>query len=59
MPGGSVEHVNPEAGQVWLERAIRDLAALGLDQSDAAAAMDLFAIDRHDREDFRGPHVRA
>src|SRR6202042_679461 len=23
MPGGSVEHVNPEAGQVWLERAIR------------------------------------
>ncbi len=23
MPGGSVEHVNPEAGQVWLERALR------------------------------------
>jgi uncharacterized protein len=23
MPGGSVEHVNPEAGQVWLDRAIR------------------------------------
>jgi uncharacterized protein len=22
-PGGSVEHVNPEAGQVWLERALR------------------------------------
>jgi uncharacterized protein len=23
MPGGSVEHVNPEAGQIWLERAMR------------------------------------
>jgi len=23
MPGGSVEHVNPEAGEVWLARAIR------------------------------------
>jgi uncharacterized protein with von Willebrand factor type A (vWA) domain len=23
MPGGSVEHVNPEPGQVWLERALR------------------------------------
>jgi uncharacterized protein len=23
MPGGSVEHVNPEAGQVWLERVTR------------------------------------
>ena len=23
MPGGSVEHVNPEPGQVWLERAAR------------------------------------
>jgi uncharacterized protein with von Willebrand factor type A (vWA) domain len=23
MPGGSVEHVNPEPGQVWLERAVR------------------------------------
>jgi uncharacterized protein with von Willebrand factor type A (vWA) domain len=23
MPGGSVEHVNPEPGQVWLERAMR------------------------------------
>jgi uncharacterized protein len=23
MPGGSVEHVNPEAGQIWLERATR------------------------------------
>jgi uncharacterized protein len=28
------------------------LAALGLDQSDAAVAMDLFAIDQHDRQDF-------
>jgi hypothetical protein len=26
MPGGSVEHVNPEAGQVWLERATRAYA---------------------------------
>jgi uncharacterized protein with von Willebrand factor type A (vWA) domain len=23
MPGGSIEHVNPEPGQVWLERAVR------------------------------------
>jgi len=23
MPGGSVEHVNPEPGQLWLERALR------------------------------------
>ncbi|MGO8800748.1 MAG: vWA domain-containing protein [Roseiarcus sp.] len=23
MPGGSVEHVNPEAGQAWLQRALR------------------------------------
>jgi len=23
MPGGSVEHVNPEPGQVWLERVVR------------------------------------
>jgi uncharacterized protein len=23
MPGGSVEHVNPEAGQIWLERVTR------------------------------------
>jgi uncharacterized protein with von Willebrand factor type A (vWA) domain len=23
MPGGSVEHVNPEPGQVWLQRAVR------------------------------------
>ena len=23
MPGGSVEHVNPESGQIWLERVVR------------------------------------
>jgi uncharacterized protein with von Willebrand factor type A (vWA) domain len=23
MPGGAVEHMNPEAGQVWLERVTR------------------------------------
>jgi uncharacterized protein with von Willebrand factor type A (vWA) domain len=27
MPGGSVEHTNEEAGQVWLERVTRAYAA--------------------------------
>ena len=44
-PGGSVEHLNPEAGEVWLKRAVDDLAAQRLDQPDPAGALGLFAVD--------------
>ena len=58
-PGGSVEHFNPEPGKVWLERAIRRLAARRVDQSDAAEALEPFAVDDDDRRNLSAPHVCA
>ena len=53
MPGGSVEHVNPEPGQVWLERALARVAAHGLDQSDARESQWTYSQStRHDRRHF-------
>ncbi len=48
-PGGSVEHLNPESGRSLARTSGSRLAAYRLDQSDAAAPMGLFAVDRDDR----------
>ena len=37
MPGGSVEHLNEEPGQVWMERVPRTYPARGLAQPGARA----------------------
>ena len=58
-PGGSVEHLNPEPGEVWLKRVVGGLAAQRLDQSDPAGAMGLFAIDADHFRAVRAAHVRA
>ncbi len=58
-PGGSVEHLNPEPGRVWLERAILCVAAHRMDQSGAAGRLESFAVDIDDRRDLSAPHVSA
>ena len=47
VPGGSVEHVNEEAGSVWLDRIIAHLSARGVAQPGGAEALGLFGIDHH------------
>ena len=59
MPGGSVEHVNPEAGQVWLERAISAWPRTVWINPTPPGAMGLFAFDADDRQHLPRPHVRA
>ena len=58
-PGGSVEHLNPEPGRVWLERAHSRLAAHRVDQSDAAERLESFAVDIDDRRNLSASHVSA
>ena len=48
MPGGSVEHMNEEPGQVWMERVTRTYPACGVAQSGAGSGMGLHAVDPHD-----------
>ena len=58
-PGGSVEHLNPEPGRGLAEARRRALAAQRLDQSDAARALGLFALDPHHIAAVQRAHVRA
>ncbi len=58
QPGGSVEHMNPEAGEIWLKRVADRLAAQRLDQPDAAGAVELFAVDANHFDPVRRAHVR-
>ena len=44
MPGGSVEHWNEEAGQVWLERVLECLQARGLAQPHDGALLGAHAF---------------
>ena len=44
-PGGSVEHWNEEAGQVWIQRMADTYRGDGVAQSGAGAALELHAVD--------------
>ena len=44
-PGGSVEHWNEEAGQVWIQRMADTYRIDGVAQSGARAALELHAVD--------------
>ena len=47
-PGGSVEHFNEEAGQVWMQRVTRHLSIVRLAQSDPRARMGDHGLDPPD-----------
>jgi len=47
VPGGSVEHVNEEAGSVWLERITRTYPHAVWLNPGGATALGLFGIDHH------------
>ena len=44
-PGGSVEHWNEEAGQVWMQRMADTYRSDGVAEPDARAALELHAVD--------------
>ena len=51
-PGGSVEHLNPEPGKVWLERAIHDMAAHVWINPTRRKSLAAFAVDADDRRNL-------
>ena len=59
MPGGSVEHMNPEPGQTWMERVTAHLSGLRLAQSGAGEPVGLHPVDPHDAPADGRPHVSA
>ena len=44
-PGGSVEHWNEEAGQVWIQRMADTYRSDGVAEPGARAALELHAVD--------------
>ena len=59
MPGGSVEHWNPEAGAVWLSRVLSQWPnAVWLNPAQAGA-LGLHAFDHDDPRRLFRPHVSA
>ncbi len=59
MPGGTVEHLNDEAGTVWLERLTVALPPRGVAESDAEAKLGACAVDQHDQRPDGRPDVSA
>ena len=57
VPGGSVEHVNEEAGLGLARPHHPHLSACGVAQSGGAEALGLFGIDHHHPPHLFRPHV--
>ena len=57
--GGSIEHMNEEAGAVWLQRLTDHLSRRGLAQPDARAYWGHSAFDRDPQAADARPHVPA
>ena len=58
-PGGSVEHWNEEAGQVWIQRMVDTYRSDGVAEPGARAALELHAVDPAAAAAFQQPHVPA
>ena len=58
-PGGSVEHFNEEAGQVWMQRVARHLSVLRLAQPGRRARMGNHRLDPPDAPASRRADVSA
>ena len=58
-PGGSVEHLNPEPGRVWLERAILAWPRTVWINPTPQSQWSLFAFDDDDRGHLPASHVPA
>ena len=57
VPGGSVEHWNEEAGQVWMGRLLSHFQKGGLAEPDPAEAVALHSFRSADARNPRRPHV--
>src|ERR1700686_5175823 len=57
VPGGSVEHVNEEAGSVWLDPILCPYPHAGWAQPGGAAALGLFGIHHPHSPAVFGAHV--
>ncbi len=58
-PGGSVEHMNQEPGQVWMQRVLATYPSARLAQSGAGAGLGHDRLDPPDAPASRRPHVSA
>lgn len=59
LPGGSVEHWNPEAGTVWLGRLLQQWPKRGMAEPREREELGLYPFDCHDPRHLRRPHVPA